>query len=793
MKTYTKILVTTLPLVLFFFIATVGVSYYFSRNALTYLAEEWLSTRASEAIGIVKKHESILHRYSLENISASVVKAKMDAVKEISAIKIGKKGYFLVIDTHGTIIFHPDKYLIGMSVGAKSWHSLLKYERGRLFLNFQNEKALAIYDFFPEWNWFVLAIDPEKDVFGLADQMKPYLLSLGVIAAIILSLALMGLSHRLMKPLQSLVQGAERIGKGDLDTIISIKTRDEFAGLAKEFNRMAARLKKTLTALKYSEEYFRSLIENATDIVTIIDSKGGFIYSSPSMKRILGYNPKDMIGKNIFDYVHPDEKELMFSIFQKRIRAEIITKNSEYRFKHNDGHFCTLISTSENLLDHPAIKGFVINSRNISEQKLAQEALKKAYLGLEHQVEERTRELFLLNQTLNNELGERKIKETELKKAYKAKNEFLANISHEIRTPLNSIIGFSEILSTMINKPQEDNYLNAIKIAGENLLALINDILDLSKMEAGKLEINKRHVNIHMLLDDIFQLFKTRIEGKPIEFVIERDNKLPDKLFLDDTRLRQILVNLIDNAVKFTNSGQVKLRIHQEKTNKDTSNPEVTRNLEVTSNPEVTHKIDLAISIEDTGIGIAEDKLNIIFNSFQQASSTINRKYGGTGLGLSICKHLVESMGGVIQVESVVGKGTVFNLILPGIQFTPYDNEIATKTLVDIKNRSNSILKGKNHDRVLSIEILKKYCMNNNNLKEKINSEIFQLIPESKEGLKIRDIHIITQNIIRIGQASHIPELTEFGLKLSQYSQSFDIEKLNGLLQQLYSILKKIV
>ena len=781
MKTYTKILVTTLPLVLFFFIATIGISYYFSRNALTYIAEEWLSTRASEAIGIVKKHESILHRYGLENISPSIVKAKMDAVKEISAIKIGENGYFLVIDTHGTIIFHPDKYLIGMSVGVKNWHSLLKYERGRLFFDFQNEKALAIYDFFPEWNWFVLAIDPEKDIFGLVDQMKPYLLLLGVIAAIILSLALMALSRHLMKPLQSLVQGAERIGRGDLDTIISIKTRDEFAGLAKEFNRMAARLKKTLTALKYSEEYFRSLIENATDIVTIIDSKGGFIYASPSMKRILGYNPKDMIGKNIFDYVHPDEKQLMFSIFEKRIRGEKVPKNSEYRFKHYDGHWCTLVSTSENLLDHPAIKGFVINTRNISEQKLAQEALKKSYLGLEHQVEERTRELFLLNQTLNNELQERKIKETELKKAYMAKNEFLANISHEIRTPLNSIIGFSEILSTMINKPQEDDYLNAIKTAGENLLALINNILDLSKMEAGKLEIKKRFVNIHVLLDDISQLFKTRIKEKSIEFVIDWDHKLPDKLFLDDTRLRQILVNLIDNAVKFTNYGHVKLRIHHEKTNKDTSNKGVTR------------KIDLAISIEDTGIGISEDKLNIIFDSFQQASSKISRKYGGTGLGLSICKHLVESMGGLIQVESVVGKGTVFNLILPGIQFIPYDSETAAKTLVNIQDGSNSILKNKNYDGILSIEILKKYCADNNELKKKINSEIFLLIPESQEGLKIKDIHIITQNIIKIGQAFHIPELTEFGLKLSQYSQSFDIERLNASLQQLHSILKKIV
>ena len=798
MKTYTKILITTLPLVFFFLIATVGISYYFSRNALTYLAEEWLSTRASEGMSIAKKHENILYKYGLENIPASLVKAKMDAIKEISGIKIGKKGYFLVADTKGIIIFHPNKYFAGMSVGNENWYNNLKKEKSRIFLTLQNENSLAIYDFFPEWDWFILAIAPEKEVYGIANQMKPYLLSLGIGAAIILSFALMVLSQRLIKPLQSLVQGAERIGKGDLDTAISIKTHDEFASLAREFNRMAARLKETLTELKYSEEYFRSLIENAMDIVSIIDSQGTFVYVSPSTKRILGYDPATLIDKNIFDYLHPDEKEKMIKRFNKTVRSKKATQIRENRFKHFDGSWCTLESTFKNLLSHPAIKGFVINSRNISKQKLAQEALKDSHLELEHRVEERTRELFLLNQTLNNELQERKIKEAELEKANQTKNEFLANISHEIRTPLNSIIGFSEILSSMINKNQEYDYLNAIKIAGKNLLYLINDILDLSKMEAGKLEINKELVNIHYLVDDICQLFKARIEKKPILFIKDLDDKLPDKLFMDETRLQQILVNLIDNAVKFTDQGHVKLRIQQIKTHKDTNN------LKVTSNLRVTSKIDLAISVEDTGIGIPKDKLNIIFDSFQQTSSHISRTYGGTGLGLSICKHLVELMGGQIQVESTEGQGTVFNLVLPGIEIRQDTSERGEGTHVDIQKLSqkpfNSLqnmpgpnLTSGNPGMNLSIELLKKYCLDNNELKKQIDSEIFQLIPEFQEGVKIGDIQIVIENIIRIGETCHMPELTEFGQKLSQYAQSFDIERLNGGLSQLSSILKKFV
>ena len=382
---------------------------------------------------------------------------------------------------------------------------------------------------------------------------------------------------------------------------------------------------------------------------------------------------------------------------------------------------------------------------------------------------------------------ERKLKETELKKAYMAKNEFLANISHEIRTPLNSIIGFSEILSNMINKTQEENYLNAIKKAGNNLLSLINEILDLSKMEAGKLTIKKRFVNIHMLLNDISQLFRTRFQDKDLEFVIEVDDPFPDNLFIDDTRLRQVLTNLIDNAIKFTDKGYIKLRLHQEKTSTATDNLEVTPNLNVTG------KVNVAILIEDTGIGIAEDKLNIIFNSFQQASSKISRTYGGTGVGLSICKHLIELMGGWIQVESTEDRGSVFKVFLPEIQFGPSTGDGVEKSFNYIQKNAHSILDNKTPDKILSFELLEKYCMNNNKLKKKIDAEIFQLIPEFQEGLKLGSIHIMTQNMVNIGHSSHIPELTAFGLKLSQYSQSFDIEKLNGSLQHLYRILKKIV
>ncbi len=788
MKIYTKIIITTLPIVFFFLSATVGISYYFSRNALTELAEEWLSTRSSEALEIVKKQESILHRYGLENIPASILKAKLDAIKEISSIKIGKQGYLLGIDTHGAIIFHPNKYLVGMDVSNENWFQQLKKEKNRIFFTLENEKNIGIYNFFPEWDWFLFAVDPEKEVYGLADRMKPYLLSLGIIAAIIISFALMLLTQRIIQPLLSLVMGAARIGKGDLETKISIKTHDEFAGLAREFNRMTSRLKETQTALKYSEEYFRALIENANDVVIITDSKGNIIYTTPSIKKILGYGTSDLIGTSIFEHGHPDEKKELIKIFHKRIRSEIPTHAVEAKFKHHDGYWCTMEYISKNLLDHPAVNGFVINSRNISMRKKAQEALKKSHEELEQQVNLRTKELILSNQTLINEIQTRKIKETELEKANRVKSEFLANISHEIRTPLNSVIGFSELLSNMITKKEENSYLNAIQLAGNNLLSLINDILDLSKMEAGKLELNKIVVDINALFDDICQIFESKIKEKPIRFIKNLDDQISSSLLLDDIRLQQVMVNLLDNAIKFTDKGYVKLTTKIIKSYPDNRNLKVTRNPKVTRNLKVTRKIDLAISIEDTGIGIPVDRLNIIFDSFQQASSRTSREYGGTGLGLSICRHLVELMGGRIQVESTEGKGTVFNVILPEI-------EISQRTADIQKIPSNTMdtsKEPKNSKKILSTELLKKYCAENKTLKNQIKSHIFQLIPEFQEGIKIKDVQHIIENIISIGDKFHIPELTEFGRELSDYAQSFDIEKLDINLQKLYNILKSI-
>jgi len=777
MNIYSKILLTTLPMVIFFLFTTVGTSYYFSKNALVDLGETWLDTRLSEAMDIAGIQDRMLQEYGLEKIPASIAKAKLDAAAQSAGIGVGKQGYIFAVDINGIIIFHPFKKMIGKNVCSEKWFHDMNSGKERLILDMNKKPSLARFGYFKEWEWFILAVDPMEEVYGVTKRMKPWLYSLGILASVIISLALMVLTRRLIRPLHELVQGAEKIGQGDLETRIIVHTRDEVGHLAKEFNHMALRLHETLTALRYSEEHFRALIENANDLIWVLDSNGNFIYASPSTQRLLGYSPKEILGKNAFDFLHPEDKEAMMQQFNLRTQSLSKTQLFEHRSRHKEGYWCTIESISKNLLKHPAINGMIINSRDISDRKHAENALKESHQELEKRVEERTRELLRVNKTLNKEIQIRKQKEIELEKANQAKGEFLANVTHEIKTPLNLILGFSDLLAKMTTEKQQSSYIKSITTAGKNLLELINNILDLSKMEAGKLTIRKVPVSLEVLFDETNRMFKARTKEKSLEFIYEIDSKIPEFLFLDEMRFRQVLTNLIDNAIKFTHAGKIKL-IAKTKTN-------------------LCHPsdfINLFIQVEDTGLGIPKDKTEIIFESFQQESSGTSRKFGGTGLGLSICKRLVKLMGGSIFVTSVLEKGTRFEIFLPDIQISKKEQGKTIKGFME-KNGSPGKKTLVTNDQKPGHYLLKKIMENTSSkpeVKTGLQENILPLLPELQEGMKINDIQELSKIIIKMGSDFQIMEFEAFGRELFQHTESFDVKNISLCLAQLSTSLEHL-
>ena len=232
------------------------------------------------------------------------------------------------------------------------------------------------------------------------------------------------------------------------------------------------------------------------------------------------------------------------------------------------------------------------------------------------------------------------------------KSEFLANMSHEIRTPLNAVIGFTELLSRTLKDRQQLSYLQAIKAGGQSLLTLINDVLDLSKIEAGKMDLQFEPVALRDLLEEVLNIFGAKAEEKNVKLILDIDPVLPECLILDEVRLRQIIFNLMGNALKFTDQGHVKVSASSILNELDDS------------------KVDMVISVEDTGVGIPKHALKSIFEAFTQQEKQDTKKYGGTGLGLSISRKLVSMMDGTIEVESNFGEGSVFKVFFTGVSIS---------------------------------------------------------------------------------------------------------------------------
>ncbi|MBI4517748.1 MAG: PAS domain S-box protein [Deltaproteobacteria bacterium] len=373
-------------------------------------------------------------------------------------------------------------------------------------------------------------------------------------------------------------------------------------------------------ALRRSEAHFRSLIDNALDLVSILGADGTFRYASPSNERVLGHKPEDLVGRNAFDFVHPDDTESVMKVFTTALRCPGVAPPVEFRFRHKDGSWRFVEAIGNNLLDEPGVAGVVINSRDITERKQAEAEVQRAMTAAEA--------------------------------ANRAKSEFVANMSHEIRTPMNGIIGMTELaLQTTLTVEQRE-YLQMVAASGDALMTVINDVLDFSKMEAGKLDLDAVDFDLRDTVGDAIRPLALRAHLKGLELAYEIQPDVPEVLVADPHRLRQILTNLVGNAIKFTERGEIVVEVGRQQLTVDGAESSVSS---------LPAPIELHVAVRDTGIGISAEKRQAIFRAFEQADSSTTRRYGGTGLGLTISRRLVEMMGGRIWVESEVGRSSTFH------------------------------------------------------------------------------------------------------------------------------------
>jgi PAS domain S-box-containing protein len=454
-------------------------------------------------------------------------------------------------------------------------------------------------------------------------------LFVGVFFVVILLINLL-LSRTVIRPLTHLAtatdaisQGQEQLQKfedtpGGRELQQTGRRADEIGRLADTFGFMFEKVRTreqglhdAQRKLQQREAYFRTLIENASDVILILDGQGMIQYASPAAQQVLGRAAKSLKGRPLLELVHPDDLARVTELAKQSGRTAGTSPRVEFRLAGEPPRYVE--SIAQNLLNEPAIRGVVVNLRDATERRHAAD--------LEEQ-------------------------KATAEQANRAKSQFLANMSHELRTPLNAIIGYSEMLQEEAEDLGQTGFIADLKKihgAGKHLLALINDVLDLSKIEAGRMELYLEPFNVKAMIGDVTTTIGALVAKNKNRLEVKLSDDVGD-MTADLTKVRQTLFNLLSNACKFTSDGRILLQAERSKRD---------------------GKDWVTFRVSDTGIGMTDEQMARLFEAFSQADASTTRKYGGTGLGLAITRRFCRMMGGDVTVWSKNGVGSVFEVDLP--------------------------------------------------------------------------------------------------------------------------------
>ena len=404
---------------------------------------------------------------------------------------------------------------------------------------------------------------------------------------------------------------------------------DSSGGIVVHFADITER-KRAEEALRESEDRHRTILQTAMDGFWLVDPEGRLLEANETYCRMSGYSAQELLAMHIPDLEATEAKEDTAAHMQEIMAHGEARFESRHRRKNG-----SILDVEVSVQYQPTSSGlFVAFVRDITERKQTEERINR-YVG----------DLESARETQARMVEQLAVEKDRAEAATRSKSEFLSSMSHEIRTPMNGVIGMTGLLLDTPLTPEQKSYAETIRGSGEALLSVINDILDFSKIEAGKLDLEIVPFDLQSALEDVVELLAVQAHEKKLELLLRYAPDAPREFLGDPGRIRQVVLNLVSNAIKFTDSGHVLVETHSKAISSGVAS--------------------IRIAVRDTGIGIPADRQQLLFQKFQQLDSSTTRKYGGTGLGLAISKQLVELLGGTLSLVSQVGEGSTFSVELP--------------------------------------------------------------------------------------------------------------------------------
>jgi PAS domain S-box-containing protein len=568
-------------------------------------------------------------------VAANLSLARVDQII-LERTGLGETGRTYLVGLDGRLI-HANVAAGDQSVAITSFgiQQALAGSSGRgLYKDYQGKPVVGIYRWLGDRDSGLIAEMSQDEAFGAARQLALTIGAVGLLSAALLAVAIWLVARQVTRPILALASTATRVTSGDLDATSGVRSEDEVGTLAVAFDEMTARLRENVATLERrvaertaeldrQKTYFQSLVEVSPVAVVTMDAEEHVSAWNPAAQTLFGYSPEEAIGHPIDELILRTDALRDQGHEMARQATQVGRAHQTGRRMRKDGSLIDVEVLMVPLVIDGEHTGFYAIYHDITELEAARQ---------------------------------------DADAANQAKSAFLAAMSHEIRTPMNAVIGMSGLLLDTSLDPEQRDYTETINTSGEALLTIINDILDFSKIEAGRFELDSQPFALVENIEGALDVMGPIAAKKGLELAYSLDPDLPRAVVGDAGRLRQIVLNLLSNSIKFTDQGDVVLALTGRRLDLGETASAPAADLGADA-----ERWEIQIEIRDTGIGIPAESIGRLFQSFSQADASISRRYGGTGLGLAISRRLAELMDGTLVAESagVAGEGSTFRLVIP--------------------------------------------------------------------------------------------------------------------------------